>query len=164
MKGFLSAALFISLVSSPCFAAKAKTPQQPYMNQEDVEVHNDGDAPSATVTTTTSISPGKAASATGFDIVPTSQTEPFIRRLKLAEALLTRYGRAYDYRAMTVIDLQHILDKLDSESQKQTADRARERQHEQSVIRSQAAANNESAARIQESHNSIGAEAPEPAL
>ena len=155
MKGLLFTALLIGLTSSTSFA-KQKTQQQAYVNPEDLEVPAD--------TADTSSSPGKVASSTSFDVVPTSQTEPFIRRLKLAEALLTRHGRAYDYRAMTVVELQHVLDKLDSEAQRQSSNRIRERQHEESVIRSQAAANNESAARIQESHNSIGAEAPEPNL
>jgi hypothetical protein len=155
MKGLLLTALLISLTSSTSFA-KAKTQQQAYVNPEDSDVPAD--------TGTDISSPGKAASATNFDVVPASQTEPFIRRLKLAEALLTRHGRAYDYRAMTVVELQRILDKLDSDSQKQSAERLRERQHEDSVIRAQASANNESAARVQESHNSIGAEAPEPNL
>jgi hypothetical protein len=154
MKGLLFTALLISLASTTSFA-KAKT-QPAYLNPEDADVPAD--------TAMDTSSPGKAASATSFDIIPASQTEPFIRRLKLAEALLTRHGRAYDYRAMTVPELQRILDKLDSDSQKQSAERIREREHEESVIRAQAAANNESAARVQESHNSIGAEAPDPNL
>lgn len=153
MKGFLSTVLIICLSSSSAFAvAKARAEQQTYPATEEGasnEVINSA--------------PGKAASLTSYDVVPSSQTEPFIRRLKLAEALLTRYGRAYDYRAMTVVELQKVLDKLDSDAQKQSSNRTRERQHEQSIIRAQAAANNESAARVQESHNSIGAEAPEPA-
>jgi hypothetical protein len=153
MKGFLSTVLIICLSSSSALAiAKARASQQTYPATEEgasSEVINSA--------------PGKAASRTSYDVVPSSQTEPFIRRLKLAEALLTRYGRAYDYRAMTVVELQKVLDKLDSDAQKQSSNRIRERQHEESIIRAQAAANNESTARVQESHNSIGAEAPEPA-
>jgi hypothetical protein len=150
MKGLLFIALLISLSSATSFA-KAKTTQT-YPATEEGASNDVLDS-----------APGKQAAASSFDVIPVSQTEPFIRRLKLAEALVTRYGRAYDYRAMTVPELQSILNKLDSEAQKQSSERADECRREQSIVRAQAAANNESTARVQESHDSIGAEAPEPA-
>jgi hypothetical protein len=100
----------------------------------------------------------------GFDLVPNNQTEPLIRRLKLSEQLVVKYGRAYDYRAMTVLELQSILDKLDADAQRQTQARVDERMQSRAVIGAQATAPNESPAAPQETHDSIGSEAPEAPL
>jgi hypothetical protein len=97
----------------------------------------------------------------GFDLVPNNQTEPLIRRLKLSEQLVVKYGRAYDYRAMTVLELQSILDKLDADAQRQTQARVDERMQSRAVIGAQATIPNESPAALQETHDSIGSEAPE---
>jgi len=97
----------------------------------------------------------------GFDLVPSNQTEPLIRRLKLSEQLVVKYGRAYDYRAMTVLELQSILDKLDADAQRQTQARVDERMQSRAVIGAQATVPNESPAAPQETHDSIGSEAPE---
>jgi hypothetical protein len=97
----------------------------------------------------------------GFDVVPPSQTEPLIRRLHLAEQLVMRYGRAYDYRSMTVVELQTILNQLDTEAQKQSQARMLERNRAQALIRTEAEAANVNPAEMEAAHDSIGSEAPE---
>lgn len=63
-----------------------------------------------------------AATASGqvsevsFDAVPASQVEPLARRLQLVQTLLTKYDRAYDYRTMTVPQLEAALAKLDAQA------------------------------------------------
>jgi hypothetical protein len=49
-----------------------------------------------------------------FDAVPASQREPVSRRLRLIEKLLLEHGRAYDYRSITIAELNAILSHLDS--------------------------------------------------
>ena len=49
-----------------------------------------------------------------FDPVPENQREPIARRLKLVNALIEKYGRAYDYRVHTARELQDILNQLDA--------------------------------------------------
>lgn len=51
-----------------------------------------------------------------YDKVPTSQSKPFVDRLHLVETLVSKYGRAYDYRSMTVPELEAVLEKLDAEA------------------------------------------------
>ena len=76
--------------------------------------------------------------------------------------IVIKYGRAYDYRAMTVLELQSILDKLDADAQRQTQARVDERMQSRAVIGAQqASVPNESPAALQETHDSIGSEAPE---
>lgn len=48
-----------------------------------------------------------------FDAVPSDQADSLVRRLKIVEALITRHGRAYDYRIHTVRELEAILASLD---------------------------------------------------
>jgi hypothetical protein len=49
-----------------------------------------------------------------FDPVPAAQREPISRRLKLIEKLIVEHGRAYDYRAVTLAELNAILAQLNS--------------------------------------------------
>jgi len=49
-----------------------------------------------------------------FDAVPAAQREPITRRLRLIEKLLLEHGRAYDYRSVTIAELNAILSHLDS--------------------------------------------------
>ncbi|MGZ3689387.1 MAG: hypothetical protein ACXWP5_02850 [Bdellovibrionota bacterium] len=48
-----------------------------------------------------------------FDPVPTAQVAPIASRLKIVDAILRKYGRAYDYRTHTFRELQEILEHLD---------------------------------------------------
>ncbi len=49
-----------------------------------------------------------------FETVPASQREPISRRLKLIEKLIVEHGRAYDYRTVTIAELNAILQHLNS--------------------------------------------------
>jgi hypothetical protein len=51
-----------------------------------------------------------------YDSVPNNQAEPLLRRLRLVEELIAKYGRAYDYRELTVPQLQDILSQLDNKA------------------------------------------------
>ena len=48
-----------------------------------------------------------------FDPVPSAQREPITRRLRLIERLIREYGRAYDYRSVTIAELTAILTSLE---------------------------------------------------
>lgn len=48
-----------------------------------------------------------------FDPVPNAQREPITRRLRLIERLIRDFGRAYDYRAVTIAELTAILASLE---------------------------------------------------
>jgi hypothetical protein len=162
MKPLLLAVLVACLYSSSVFANKTTSSKPTYPATEEAassEVVDSAPGSSRINAATESKSP---VQSNQFDIVPTSQAEAMIRRLRVAEALITRYGRAYDYRAMTVPQLQAILDGLNAESQKQNQSRVELREREEQVIRAQAAQTAESPAAIEASHDSIGAEAPEP--
>ena len=52
--------------------------------------------------------------ASAYDTVPGEQTDSILKRLKLAEELVRKYGRAYDYRTHTTQSLQAILNGLKS--------------------------------------------------
>ena len=52
-----------------------------------------------------------------FDAVPMEQIEPFLKRIRLVEELLEKYGRAYDYRVHTVRDLEVIRAQLEIDAQ-----------------------------------------------
>ena len=53
-------------------------------------------------------------SATNFDPVPPTRVDSILKRVKLVETLLKKYGRAYDYRTVTTQDLEKILAQLES--------------------------------------------------
>lgn len=55
-----------------------------------------------------------------FDQVPAGQAESVAQRLKYVEIIIRKYGRAYDYRTMTLRDLQAVLGQLDAASQPST--------------------------------------------
>lgn len=55
----------------------------------------------------------KTAAAPAYDPVPASQAEPIIKRLKLVEELIRKYGRAYDYRNHTLKQLEGVLASLE---------------------------------------------------
>jgi hypothetical protein len=55
-----------------------------------------------------------------FDSVPSGQADAISKRLRLVERLLTKYGRAYDYRTLTVKDLESILAYLEEEAERQS--------------------------------------------
>ncbi len=78
----------------------------------------------APITQTQTAAPAPTSHAQ-FDAVPNGQAEPLIRRLRLTEELVSKYGRAYDYRAMTVTELQTILAQLDAQAAQNTQYRAR---------------------------------------
>ena len=54
-----------------------------------------------------------AAPASTFDPVPSDQASLIAKRLPLIEKIMVKHGRAYDYRAHTVKQLEAILASLD---------------------------------------------------
>jgi hypothetical protein len=58
--------------------------------------------------------PNAALSPESFDLVPSDQAHPVIRRIHLVEEIVRRHARAYDYRTHTVRELEQILAKLDA--------------------------------------------------
>lgn len=115
----------LGLMASPVFASKTKprkldtysaTEEGP---SEEVIRSAPGYRAAEAVEAAEPVAAAPAPAATPsskFDTVPGSQTEPLLRRLKLVEALILKYGRAYDYRSLTVTELQSILGKLDVQS------------------------------------------------
>jgi hypothetical protein len=57
-----------------------------------------------------------------FDPVPQPQRDGIARRLGLVEEILRKHGRAYDYRSLTVRDLETILAELDAQAELQSRD------------------------------------------
>jgi hypothetical protein len=55
-----------------------------------------------------------------FDRVPLTQADGIARRLRLVEDIMRRHGRAYDYRSLTVHDLEMILAELDAQAELQS--------------------------------------------
>lgn len=51
-----------------------------------------------------------------YDPVPSDQVDSIAKRLKIAQIILTKHARAYDYRTHTTNELQEVLDQLDSQS------------------------------------------------
>lgn len=103
------------------------------------------------------------ASGSGYDTVPNSQAEPLVRRLRLVQELITKYGRAYDYRSLTVTALQEILAQLDSESAQAAEVRHRastRNEMKREIEATPAAAATEVIPAPEDSSNSIGSEAP----
>ena len=88
-----------------------------------------------------------------YDQVPASQVEPLVRRLQIVESLVTKYGRAYDYRALTVTQLEALLGQLDT----QAAEAAELRRRMESRVELKKQVREEE----NSSDNSIGSEAPE---
>jgi guanyl-specific ribonuclease Sa len=70
--------------------------------------------------TRSSVQPEKAELGEFFP-VPKDQVQPIGRRLSLVEEIMTRHGRAYDYRAHTVQELQDILAQLETEAARAAA-------------------------------------------
>jgi hypothetical protein len=60
------------------------------------------------------LSAPKVRKAVAFDAVPVDQTDALVRRLELVQQLIRDYGRAYDYRALTVRQLEGILEALEN--------------------------------------------------
>ncbi len=56
----------------------------------------------------------KITRAVSFDAVPASQSDAILQRIKIVENLVRKYGRAYDYRAHTLKELQLIQSTLES--------------------------------------------------
>jgi hypothetical protein len=57
---------------------------------------------------------GASGTAEAYDPVPSDQTGPITKRLKVIETLILKHGRAYDYRSHTAKELESILKKLDT--------------------------------------------------
>ncbi|MDR3606682.1 MAG: hypothetical protein P4M08_04785 [Oligoflexia bacterium] len=47
-----------------------------------------------------------------YDAVPIDQVDSILKRLKLVEEILQKYGRAYDYRTHTTHEFETILTQL----------------------------------------------------
>lgn len=103
----------------------------------------------------TAPTPSSNSSPQQYDAVPTTQAEPLIRRLRLVETIIAKYGRAYDYKTLTVTELQTILGQLDNQ-----ATQAAEARH-RAVTRAELKKQVEQIPPPAESTNSIGSEAPE---
>jgi hypothetical protein len=65
-----------------------------------------------------------------FDAVPADQINPLLRRMKIVQELVQKYGRAYDYRVHTVAELEGILAQL-----KQKRGEATERTQSQKAVK-----------------------------
>jgi len=57
--------------------------------------------------------------ATRFDAVPDQHITEIAQRLKYANEILKRFGRAYDYRATTLREFKHVLAELEDAEEKQ---------------------------------------------
>jgi hypothetical protein len=55
-----------------------------------------------------------SAKAAAFDSVPASQSDAILQRLKIVENLVRKHSRAYDYRTLTLKELQQIESSLNS--------------------------------------------------
>ncbi|MCC7442336.1 MAG: hypothetical protein IT285_11925 [Bdellovibrionales bacterium] len=51
-----------------------------------------------------------------FDAVPSDQVRSLLGRLQIVAQLMSRHGRAYDYRNHTTAELAHLLRQLDAAS------------------------------------------------
>lgn len=67
---------------------------------------------------TVQVDTGNSSSSPAFDRVPEGQRDFLLQRITLTEKILTRFGRAYDYRALTVSQLQSVLDGLEAQRKK----------------------------------------------
>jgi hypothetical protein len=114
---------------------------------------------SASAPETTPLPPPETAQ---FDAVPVTQTEPMVRRLRLVETLIARYGRAYDYRTHTVVELQAILGQLEAESAQTVELRHRIDSRAQVKASAESFVPPPPPAPSAESDTSIGSEAPPP--
>ena len=56
-----------------------------------------------------------AAAPDRFDSVPADQRGLIARRMEIAEKLIREYGRAYDYRVVTLAELEKIQSELEAE-------------------------------------------------
>lgn len=124
----IAIALALALISTSAFASKKKAPDvysatedspseevigsAPGYTGESIDVKPALPAPKRRVTPPSSVEEKTAE----FDAVPNSQAEPLIRRLRLVETLIAKYGRAYDYKTLTVTELQTILGRLDTQA------------------------------------------------
>ena len=52
-----------------------------------------------------------------YDVVPPDQVEVLIKRLKVVEALILKHGRAYDYKTLTLKELNNIQKELSDNKQ-----------------------------------------------
>jgi hypothetical protein len=60
-----------------------------------------------------------------YDTVPLNQSAAMVQRLKLVEDIIRVYGRAYDYRAYTLAELQEIQTHLQTSTLPQPVEQAR---------------------------------------
>lgn len=51
-----------------------------------------------------------------YDSVPGDQKDAVLKRIRLVETLVAKYGRAYDYRAYTIAQLEKALNRLESDA------------------------------------------------
>ena len=146
MKTVVWTLVFAFCIGSPAFAAKMKRTSQSYPAVEGEE-----SASVSTVAQTQVPAPaqmptqGKAAPVisppatpppsapppvaargimSNYDAVPAEQIEPLAKRLKLVEAIMRLHGRAYDYRVITIHDLELILASLEPVPKKDTETKA----------------------------------------
>ncbi len=63
-----------------------------------------------------------------FDLVPSDQMHPLVRRIHLVEEIVRKHARAYDYRIHTIAELEKILAELDAAAAGQPAPKAPEQQ------------------------------------
>jgi outer membrane biosynthesis protein TonB len=56
------------------------------------------------------------SNSSGADIVPEQHKRAILKRIRIVEKLIEKYGLAYDYRTMTTQKLEETLARLDNES------------------------------------------------
>ena len=78
--------------------------------------HEEISAVPAMMPATTKTPPPSITAATKFDPVPPTRVDSILKRVKLVETILKKYGRAYDYRTVSSQDLEKILAQLESAS------------------------------------------------
>ena len=180
MKYSIAFALIVCFAASSAFAAKKKA-RDVYPATEDTpseEVIQSAPGYSAAaahqapapITVSAVAAPQAAAapqalagSSSKYDSVPGAQAEPLLRRLRLVEELIAKYGRAYDYRTLTVTQLQAILGELDAQASQSSELKRRMSARTELKKTVQASTAEEIPAPAPESTNSIGSEAPESA-
>ncbi len=103
------------VVAPPVTAAPSSTRAAKVTQREDTRRNIRTPAKPAPAKTAARVAPSpKAAISRGFETVPDPQRDSIAQRLELVERLIRDHGRAYDYRVMTVAQLEKTLAELDA--------------------------------------------------
>ena len=115
--------LVLSMSTPSSWARTSKKIKQPQETYPAFEPDTDSAPPHSAVAAESPQPPAASEAAKkkpavaakgGYELVPSTQAEPIIHRLKIVEELIRKFGRAYDYRVHTVKELQSILSQLEA--------------------------------------------------